>query len=80
MPIYEYVCLECGERFETLRLMREADMPIACSRCESEHTSRKVSVVFSHTGGTMAAESSRSITSSGGCAGCSGGSCSTCGH
>jgi putative FmdB family regulatory protein len=81
MPIYEYVCLDCGERFEKLRLMREADMPIACSSCDSEHTTRKVSVVFAHSGGKMGAESSRStINSGGGCAGCSGGSCSTCGH
>jgi putative FmdB family regulatory protein len=80
MPIYEYVCLDCGERFETLRLMRDADMPIACSSCDSEHTTRKVSVVFAHSGGKIAAKTSSSTTSSGGCAGCSGGSCSTCGH
>ena len=81
MPIYEYVCLDCGERFETLRMMRDADMPIACSSCESEHTTRKVSVVFARSGGRMVAEAPRSTSSSGGgCAGCSGGSCSTCGH
>lgn len=81
MPIYEYVCLDCGERFETLRMMRDADMPIACSSCTSEHTTRKVSAAFAHSGGRMAAETPRSTTSSGGgCSGCSGGSCSTCGH
>ena len=28
MPIYEYACLDCGEKFETLRSMNEADTPI----------------------------------------------------
>ena len=35
MPIYEYVCLDCGERFETLRSMKDADAPITCRQCES---------------------------------------------
>ena len=76
MPIYEYVCLDCGDRFEVLRTMREADQPIACKECESDHTSRLLAMFY-------APGSQRETAggySGGGCAGCGGGSCSTCGR
>jgi putative FmdB family regulatory protein len=73
MPIYEYVCLDCHEQFDALRPMAEADSPIACVECESEHTSRTISVFFAQSGGRVVAGTSS------GCAHCSGGTCSTCG-
>ena len=76
MPIYEYVCQDCGARFDVLRSMREADAPVNCKQCESDHTSRALSVFFAQSGG-------RTVTVSnggGGCAGCAGGSCASCGH
>lgn len=74
MPIYEYVCLDCGEQFEQMRLMKDADEPIACLKCASEHTSRMLSVFFASSGG-------KAVAGSGGsCASCSSHSCSTCGH
>lgn len=76
MPIYEYVCLDCGERFELIRSMKEADSPIACEACESQHTSRMLALFNAHSAGRVVAGSQ-----SGGCASCSGGSCSCCaGH
>ncbi len=72
MPVYEYVCLDCGTRFDALRPMREADAPLACDHCESEHTSRTLSVFFAQSGGRSVAGTS------GGCASCSGGSCTAC--
>src|SRR3990172_360068 len=51
MPIYEYVCLDCREQFDALRPMGDADAPIACVECESEHTSRTISVFFAQSGG-----------------------------
>jgi putative FmdB family regulatory protein len=75
MPIYEYVCLDCGTRFDALRPMRDADAPIACKECKSECTTRQLSVFFAQSGGRAVAGSN-----GGGCAGCSGGSCSHCGH
>jgi putative FmdB family regulatory protein len=74
MPVYEYVCLDCGKRFETLRLMREADAPIACVTCESDHTSRLISLFAAHSSGKVIAGGSHS------CGGCSGGSCASCSH
>ncbi len=78
MPIYEYECKDCGSRFETLRLMREADAPIACKHCASQNTTRQISACFAQSGGKVLAGSGGS--SSGGCAGCGGGSCASCGH
>jgi len=74
MPIYEYLCQECGTRFETIRSMREADLPIDCQDCGSAHTERLISVFNAQSGGRVVAGGSS------GCAGCSGGACSSCGH
>jgi len=79
MPIYEYVCLDCGERFEAIRSMSEADTPIPCSGCMSDHTSRQLAVVFARGGGSSSSAPERYTPSrSSGCGGCSGGSCATC--
>ncbi|MFZ6027496.1 MAG: FmdB family zinc ribbon protein [Chloroflexota bacterium] len=74
MPIYEYVCHDCGAQSEALRPIKDADAPIACKRCESHNTARGISVFFAQSGGRVVAGSS------GGCGSCSGGSCSGCGH
>jgi putative FmdB family regulatory protein len=44
MPIYEYVCQQCGKVTEALRRMQEADAAIACEHCGSEQTCRDHSV------------------------------------
>lgn len=75
MPLYEYLCSDCGKRFDALRSMREADSPIACKYCAGQKTSRQLSVFYAQSGG-------RSVAGTGGgsCSGCSGGTCSSCGH
>jgi len=75
MPIYEYLCKDCGEQFESIRTMNEADAPIDCNKCHSANTTRMLSVFFATSGGKTVAG-----TSSPSCAGCVGGSCATCGH
>lgn len=74
MPIYEYACLDCGEHFETMRMMKDADTPIACLKCESEHTSRLLSMFFAHSDGRAVAGGSSA------CSSCSSSSCATCGR
>ena len=74
MPIYEYVCQDCGERFELLRSMKDADTPIPCRKCKSERTSRMLSLFFASSGGRVVAGGGAP------CASCAGGSCATCGH
>ncbi len=74
MPIYEYICKDCGAKFEAIRSMKDADAPIICKKCLSTQTQRAISMCYASSEG-------RSLTSSsGGCSGCSGGSCSSCGH
>ena len=68
MPIYEYLCLECQNPFDALRPMSQADAPIVCENCESEHITRMISV-FSARSGSGALSVDR-----GGCA--CGGACS----
>jgi len=73
MPLYEYKCKDCGYQFDVLRSMKDADKPIQCRSCHSEHTSRALSVFFASSEG-------RSIAADSGCAGCSSGHCSGCGN
>lgn len=74
MPIYEYVCLDCHERFDALRPMQDADAPIACTGCDSVHTSRTISVFFAQSDGHVVAGDN-----GGACTACSSHACSTCG-
>ncbi|RJQ44773.1 MAG: zinc ribbon domain-containing protein [Anaerolineaceae bacterium] len=72
MPIYEYVCLNCGTTFDQIRPFSQADNPIACPQCAHNETKRKLSMCYSHN------ESSQSSHASHTCGSCSGGACSTC--
>ena len=72
MPIYEYLCLDCGEKFEIVRAMKDADAPLACNKCQSQRTSRLLSLFAAQSGGRVVAGGGSS------CATCAGGSCSTC--
>jgi putative FmdB family regulatory protein len=74
MPIYEYVCLDCGERFELLRPMKDADTPAPCRKCEGDHITRQLSLFNASSGGRVVAGGGSS------CASCAGGSCASCGH
>lgn len=74
MPLYEYECQDCGSLFDSLRSMKDADVPINCSKCESQHTKRLLSLFYAQSSG-------RSVAGTGGgCSGCAGGSCGSCNH
>lgn len=38
MPVYEYQCRTCGNRFEALRRMSERAVVPSCPRCGAEET------------------------------------------
>ena len=40
MPIYEYECIKCGEKFEQLRHIGDSDNEIKCPKCKAEHPRR----------------------------------------
>ncbi len=75
MALYEYVCLDCGSRFDALRSMKDADALIECVKCNSDHTSRTISVFNAQSGGRVLAGGNNAS-----CASCSSGSCASCGH
>ena len=74
MPLYEYICWDCKSRFDTLRSIKDADVPIACQNCQSDNTKRAISVFSAHSDGRVVTQSNS------GCAGCGGGSCASCSH
>ncbi|SNR76606.1 putative regulatory protein, FmdB family [Humidesulfovibrio mexicanus] len=81
MPIFEYVCNRCKKQFE--ELVFSQDEQAVCPSCGSTDTAKLMSCCRGKMGGGAAdsdapvAKASTS-SSSGGCAGCSGGNCSSC--
>ena len=51
MPMYEYTCLDCHERFEILRSISERKEPCKCPRCGSEKKHAQGLSVVSSLGG-----------------------------
>jgi putative FmdB family regulatory protein len=44
MPIYEYQCRKCGEKFEKLVRSMTDSTPVACAKCGSQETARALSL------------------------------------
>ncbi|MFC1523480.1 FmdB family zinc ribbon protein [Thermodesulfobacteriota bacterium] len=76
MPLFDFVCLDCGEEFETL--LMGSDTPV-CPKCRSKNLEKKMSA-FSFRSGQKGGSGSNATPSGSGskCSGCAGGSCSTC--
>ncbi len=58
MPLYDYLCRECGNTFEKLRSMKDADAGVECPECHSLKVERLLST-FSSGGGCGAPSNSR---------------------
>jgi len=43
MPIYEYECLKCGERFSMRRGFSDKDEDVECPKCKTKKPRRAVS-------------------------------------
>ncbi len=69
MPIYEFVCSRCGERFELLLPMSKAQEKASCPKCGGEGTRRP----------STFSSLSKGSESSSSCSTCSATSCSICG-
>jgi putative FmdB family regulatory protein len=70
MPIFEYVCSACREKFEALVLGSRTP---ACPKCHGTDLEKQLSAFAFRSAGGDAAASGGSK-----CSGCAGGSCSTC--
>lgn len=75
MPVYEYICEECNNKFDKMRPFSQADFKIVCIKCGSTDTRRALSRVNMHT-----ASSSSHSSSAGGCRSCTSGNCGNCNH
>jgi len=76
MPIYEYVCLDCKNEFETMRPMKDADAPATCEKCGGDRVKRKLAVIYAMSGGHAVSGMSDACA----CGSCQGGNCAGCGH
>ncbi len=56
MPLFEYVCAQCGWRFEVL--VRGAEKP-ACPACRSDRLEKQLSVFAVNTRGREAGRAAR---------------------
>jgi putative FmdB family regulatory protein len=65
MPIYEYVCDDCGERYE--RLVMNQKQAITCPKCASAKHTLQLSVFAAPSNGKSSAGSSASASSGGAC-------------
>lgn len=65
MPIYEFRCQQCDERFEERRAMRDADAPASCPKGHADVV--RLLPVFATTG--HAAPDSSGCGAGGGCCG-----------
>lgn len=51
MPIYEYRCKKCDQRFELMRRLGDRDNAAACPECGSKRTARSAVTAFAFLGG-----------------------------
>jgi putative FmdB family regulatory protein len=70
MPIYEYICDSCNERFEKIVINKQAE--ITCPKCSGKKATIQLSVFATAGSGS----STPSGGFSGGGGGCCGGGCS----
>jgi len=71
MPIYEYLCDDCGERYE--RIVMNGNTKITCPKCESSKKTIQLSVFAAPANGGKSSGGPSSAPGSGG--GCCGGGC-----
>ena len=58
MPVYEYECTSCGERFEIRRRIADSDGEIDCPKCQAKNPRRVLSVFAKGSSGEACAPSS----------------------
>lgn len=64
MPLYEYLCSECGQPFEKMMRFSEQEQQPACPTCGSQNTRKQISL-FASSGGANQVSSGSCGTSSG---------------
>lgn len=57
MPIYEYICKECGERFSLLQGINASEKDTQCPKCRSGRVKKVISAFCCPTGSGGSASS-----------------------
>jgi putative FmdB family regulatory protein len=82
MPVYEYSCKSCKNKFELMRPFSKSGEGANCPRCQKK-ADRILSACYSRSGnGSGFSEDmggSAAPSSGGGCSSCSSGNCGSCG-
>ena len=50
MPIYEYECTKCNQKFELMRSFNDDDADIKCPKCEAGNPRKVISLFASGSG------------------------------
>jgi len=66
MPIYEYQCLKCGEKFEKLVRLSTSISEIECPKCSGRKVEKLISVFSTRASSTAMASASACAPSSSG--------------
>ncbi len=66
MPLYEFICDDCGKEFEKMVRFSDANQPQDCPSCKSQETHKKISKVASFGASMGGGLSSSSSCGSGG--------------
>lgn len=73
MPIYEYVCDDCGAHYE--RIVMNHNTIVTCPKCASQKNTIQLSVFAAHGNGVKPSVRTSAPSDSGGSGGCCGGAC-----
>ncbi len=78
MPLYEYYCAKCDDKFTALRSISQANAPIECPSCHAAETKRALSLFASFS--KSSSGETRAVGGGSSCASCSSHNCSSCDH
>jgi putative FmdB family regulatory protein len=67
MPIYEYLCDDCGEHYE--RIVMNGNTSIICPKCASAKNTIQLSVFAAPANGSKSSGGSSALSSGGRCCG-----------
>lgn len=70
MPLYEYTCKDCGERFEVLQRVGEGAESVLCPECGGHEVAKELSTFAASVSGSGGFTSSAPV-------GCGSGACGT---
>lgn len=60
MPLYEFICQDCGERFDKLLRMSDDPKTVTCPSCTSKAVERAISTFATSGGATLGGGSATS--------------------